>query len=77
MPKAKQDPDCMAGRDFEGENDTRKAEKARPPAAKQEGINGSTVGGKTRRAQKKQKMKQHGSRTCAKSDAKSRLHGRT
>ena len=42
----------MAGRDFEGQHDTREAEKARPPAAKKEGINGSTVGGKTRRAQK-------------------------
>ena len=49
-PKAKEYSDCMAGRDFEGQNGTRKAEKARPPAAKHEGINGSSVGGKTRRA---------------------------
>ena len=50
--KATQNPDWMAARDFEGQNDTRKAEKARLPAAKKEGINVSTVGEKTRRTQK-------------------------
>ena len=59
VPKARQDPDRMAGRDFRGQNDAKEARKARLPEAKREGLNARSVSGKTRRASKSQRQKVH------------------
>ena len=45
MPKARQEPDCMGGRDYRGQKDTKKGQKARVPEAAREGLNRSLVWG--------------------------------
>ena len=71
-PNAGQDPDRMAGRDCRGEVDAEKAFQRLPGRACMPALHEGK-----RAEHKNQQMKQHRSRTCAKSEARSRLHGRT
>ena len=52
MQKSTRNADCIAGRDFRDQNDGKKGQKARLPDAEREGLNASTVEGKTCRGQK-------------------------
>ena len=76
MLRVRRDPDCMGGRDFRGQNDAKKAQKARLPEADREGLHSALCGRKQARHEK-QRMEQHRSRRCAKSEARLKLHGRT
>ena len=52
VAKARQNPDCMAGCDFRGQNDAQKTEKTSLAENEKEGVNASIVLGKRCRAQK-------------------------
>ena len=43
MPKARQEPDSIGGREFRGQKDAQKGRKAKVPEAAREGLNCSIV----------------------------------
>ena len=75
-PKAGQDPDWMAGGDFRCKNGAKRLETQAFQRLKGRAYMPTLYGGNTPSA-KKQQMKQQRSKTSCKSEARSRLHGRT
>ena len=69
MPKARQNPDRIGGRDVRDQNDAKKAQKRKVPEAEREGLNASLVMGKTCRGQKTADDAAYSKKACQKQGA--------